>query len=151
MPLDEVRRVFLERSEIYPQDNAEEKRKFFECLERNDLITLSDDSQGNLKGFVICYRSFNGDYLNKARASEQTGDSVVVDLIWIRPDLRDGLTIKKIISHSLRANRYRNAGAEKIFIHVRRAGDRPPGPKEVKRGDDIFRFYDYPSFYRKFA
>lgn len=151
MPLDEVRRVFLSDSSIYPLDNAEEKRKFFECLEKNDLITLSDDPQGNLEGFLICYRSFNGDYLNKARASEQTGDSVVVDLLWLRPDLRDGLTIKKIICHSLRVNRERNAGAEKLFMHVRRAGDRPLGPKEVRRGDDIFRIYDYQRFYRKFA
>lgn len=135
-----VLRVFLSDSKIYPLDNLEVKRKFFDLLVKQDLITLSDDPQGNLEGFLVSYRSWNGEPLNKSRASEQTGNSVTVDLIWIREDLRGTETIKRLIRHALLRNKDRNAGAEKIFIHWRQGPDK-----------DMFIGHDYPSFFRKYT
>jgi len=150
LTLEKIRRVVQDDETIYPLDNTDQKRKFLDLIIKLDLITLSADPQGKLKGFLISYRSCDGDYLSRERPEAPEGNSVVVDVLWIRPDLRDGKTLKELIRLGLQKNRANYAGAEKIFMHVRRA-DRPPGKNEIKRGQDIFRAYDYPKFFRKYA
>lgn len=140
MPLCEVRRVFLCDSSIYPADNAEVKRKFLDLVEKNDLLTPLSDPQGSLEGFLVSYRSWDGQPLDQRRPEEQTGNGVTVDNIWIAPHLRGTDALKRLIKHALLRNKDRYAGAEKIFIHFRR------GP-----GVDIFRGYDYPNFFRKYT
>lgn len=140
MPLEELRRVFLSDGSIYPLDNLEVKRRFFDLVSKLDLLTLSDDPQGNLEGFLVSFRSWNGEPLDLKRPEEQTGNSVTVDNIWVRPDLRGRGALKRLIRFGLIRNRERNAGAEKIFIHWRQA---PSG--------EVFKGYDYPRFFRKYA
>lgn len=152
LPLEQVRRVFLSDSAIYPLDNLEVKRRFFELIVKQDLLTLSEDPKGDLEGFLVCYRSWDGDYLNQRRPEPQDGNSVVVDNVWIRPDLRSGKTLKKVIRLALLKNVLRNAGAARLYLHMRRASlTRKLKHSEVIRGRDVFRYFDYPSFYRKYA
>lgn len=141
MPLSEVRQVFLSDGAIYPSDNADKKEAFLDLVVKLDLLTLLDDPQGRLEGFLVCFRSWHGEALSRTRPEEQTGNGVTVDNIWVRPDLRgDGRALRRLMRYALIRNQTRNAGAEKIYVHWRQA-------PEV----DVFRGYDYPKFYRKYA
>jgi hypothetical protein len=150
LPLDDVRRVFQDDKNIYPLDNAEEKRKFLDLIIKLDLITLSTDPQGQLEGFLISYRSWDGDFLSRERPEVLVGNSIVVDVLW----MKEGLGVKairKLIRQTLAKNKLVYAGAEKLFLHKRHALDNETlSSKEIKRGEDIFRAYDYPKFFRNY-
>jgi len=125
LPLEEVRRVVLGDGAIYPQDNAEQKRKFFELLEKLDLITLLVDPTGRLEGFLISYRTQGGADLDPQRPV-QLGDTISVDVAWIRPDLRgDGRALRRLIAATFFKNRLVWAGAERIVFNRQKDGGRP--------------------------
>lgn len=123
-PFDEVRRIVLTDKAIYPLDNGDAKEKHFKLCDKLDLITLSVGLDGRLEGFIICYRSWFGKDLDPARI-EPVGDTVSVDVLYIRPDLRhDGETIKRIIKAAFIKNRDRFAGAVKLVFNRQKDGGR---------------------------
>ena len=131
--LEDVRRIVQSDASIYPSDNVDVKRKHIELVLKLDLITLLADPQGKLEGFLISYRSLAGRDLDRRRV-EQVGDTVSVEVVWLRPDLRgSGAALRRLIRAALRKNRERFAGAEKLLFHRQKDGARP-------------RWHDYPRF-----
>jgi len=137
LPLDEVRRVVQDDKAIYPLDNADEKRKFLDLIIKLDLITLSADPQGKLEGFLISYRTWFGKDLDRHRP-EQVGDTVSVDVAWVRPDLRTtGETLRQLIREAFLKNRLAYAGATKIVFNRQKDGGKS-------------RWHDYIKFSQRF-
>lgn len=125
-----------EFSGLWPEDGKEKKRKHIEFCFKSGLLTPLEDPKGSLAGFLIFYRGRFLDGILKARPDDG-GPYVVCSVLWIRPDLRGGDTMRRLIRKAVKENREKILGAEKISFERLRRGT----------GD---RKYNFPRFFRRF-
>ena len=119
---------------LWPEDGKEKKRKFLEFCFSSGLITPLEDPKGCLAGFLIFYRGPFLDGIFKARPDDG-GRYVVCSAAWVRPDLRGGPTLKKLIHKAVSENRDKLLGAECLaFERLKKPG--------------YFKF-NFPRFYRR--
>lgn len=123
--------------DLWPADDSEKKKKFVEFCFEHGLLTLLSDSQNRLEGFLFFYRQPNLDGLNMKRP-EQSGRFLVCDVLWVRPDLRQGNTLKRLIKKAVIENKEKILGAEVLKIQKGKAG--------YKNYE-----FNFPKFFRRFA
>lgn len=123
-----------EFSGLWPEDGKEKKRKHIEFCFKSGLLTPLEDSKGSLAGFLIFYRGRFLDGILKARPDDG-GPFVVCSVLWIRPDLRGGDTMRRLIRKAVIENRDKILGAEILaFERLKKPG--------------YFKF-NFPRFYRR--
>lgn len=125
-----------EFSGLWPEDGKEKKRKHIEFCFKSGLLTPLCDPQGRLAGFLLYYRGpfLDGIYKNRP---DDGGEFIVCTVLWVRPDLRGGQTIKNLISKAVTENREKILGAEKISF------------ERIQRGNGD-RVYNFPKFFRRY-
>lgn len=118
---------------IWPGDTTERKRAFSEWCFHSGFLSPLTEPDGTLAGFIFYWRSDRTDAIDIKRP-DGGGRYVVASLCWVRPDLRGSGTFKKLIRKTIRENREKFLGAEKI-VFGRRGGAE--------------RFFSFPKFYRR--
>jgi len=98
-------------AELWPADDLEVKRQTVELYFQRGLVTLLNDQDGRLAGFLFFYRDYQFKGLNVGQRFP-AGPFVVCEFFWIREDCRNRVFARSLIEKCLRENREKLLGAE---------------------------------------